>query len=227
MGLTALVVGATGAVGAALTEQLVVHPSFQKVITIGRRPVDLPPSITPQCALEQVKVDMDKMEEAAASFAGVDVVFCGLGTTRAVAGSAEQFRKVDYGYVAKSAELAKAAGVPQFSLVSAQSSDAKQWASDLRIFHAFLYMQTKGRAEDAVKAQGFSTVSIYRPGLLDRGDKGRAWEKAFLKVAPNVVKVGDLARLMITHALQATPGHQTYELKPIVAAINAPTAKAS
>jgi uncharacterized protein YbjT (DUF2867 family) len=38
----------------------------------------------------------------------------------AAAGSAEQFRKVDFDYVAAAATAAKAAGVPYFGLVSAQ-----------------------------------------------------------------------------------------------------------
>jgi oxidoreductase len=60
-------------------------------------------------------------------------------------GSAEQFKKVDYEYVAKSAELAKKANVPHFSLVTAQGANANVWASDMKLFHGLLYTQTKGR----------------------------------------------------------------------------------
>lgn len=62
-----------------------------------------------------------------------------------VAGSADAFRKVDYDYVAKSAELAKKANVPHFSLVTAQGANGNVWASDIKLFHGLLYTQTKGR----------------------------------------------------------------------------------
>jgi hypothetical protein len=62
-----------------------------------------------------------------------------------VAGSAEQFKKVDYEYVAAAATAAKAAGVPYFGLVSAQGANANVPASDFRLLHPLLYTQTKGK----------------------------------------------------------------------------------
>jgi hypothetical protein len=47
-------------------------------------------------------------------------LFCLFIRVIQVAGSAEQFKKVDYEYVAAAATVAKAAGVPYFGLVSAQ-----------------------------------------------------------------------------------------------------------
>jgi hypothetical protein len=36
------------------------------------------------------------------------------------------------------------------------------------------------QAEEAVKSQGFVRAGIFRPGMLDRGDKARAIEKVTL-----------------------------------------------
>lgn len=33
------------------------------------------------------------------------------------------------------------------------------------------------QAEEAVKGQGFARAGIFRPGMLDRGDKARSIEK--------------------------------------------------
>jgi hypothetical protein len=77
--------------------------------------------------------------------AGADSVFCCLGTTRGVAGSADQFRKVDRDYVAATAQAAKAAGTPFFALVSAQGARPNVWASDFKPLHGLLYMKTKGQ----------------------------------------------------------------------------------
>ncbi|GIL53921.1 hypothetical protein Vafri_9494 [Volvox africanus] len=202
-GLTAVVLGATGAIGEALTNQLLVHPGFKRVITIGRRVVENVPAESERIAeLVQTTVNMDALEvEAKQAFTGADVVFCALGTTRKVAGSAEAYKKVDYDYVAASARVAKEVGVTHFSLVSAQGANHKCPANDLALFHPLLYTKTKGMAEQAALEQGFSRVSIFRPGLLNRGDKARGLEKMAHHVMSHI-DVKDVARLMILDVLR-------------------------
>ncbi|GIL86232.1 hypothetical protein Vretimale_13770 [Volvox reticuliferus] len=56
-------------------------------------------------------------------------------------------------------------------------------------------------AEQAVLEQGFARVSIFRPGLLDRGDKTRGVEKMALCVLSHI-NVKDVARLMILDAIR-------------------------
>ncbi|KAG2494953.1 hypothetical protein HYH03_006888 [Edaphochlamys debaryana] len=200
-GLVAAVTGATGAVGEELVKQLVTNAAFRKVVTLGRRPVEGVPSGSAE--LVQVKVDMDRLEaEGAEAVKGVDVFFCALGTTRAVAGSAEAYKKVDYDYVAASARLAKAAGAKQFSVVTAQGANAKVPANDWGLFHGLLYMKTKGLAEQAAIDQGFTRTSIFRPGMLDRGDKVRAGAEKIALGIMTSIKTKDVARLMILDALR-------------------------
>ena len=50
--------------------------------------------------------------------------------------------------------------------MSSQGASARVWANDWLPFHPLLYMRTKGRAEEAVKGQGFQAVTIVRPGGL-------------------------------------------------------------
>ena len=76
-------------------------------------------------------------------------------------------KQVDFEYVKAAAELAKQAGVPQFSLLTAQGAKANVWAPYASLFHGLLYMQTKGRAEEAVKAQvrfDLRTLSLVKKG---------------------------------------------------------------
>ncbi|CUG40338.1 Hypothetical protein, putative, partial [Bodo saltans] len=103
------------------------------------------------------------------------VAMC-LGTTRKDAGSAEAFRRCDFDYVTAFAQTVRDAAASDgnqnvlrcFSQVSSQGADAKSW---------FLYMRTKGEADDFVSQAGlFPRVSILRPGLLGRGDKARTVE---------------------------------------------------
>lgn len=64
-----------------------------------------------------------------------------------------------------------------------------------------LYMKTKGLAEQAVIAQGFERVSIFRPGALDRGDLMRPLERVLLKLFASH-KMPDLAHSMVDDALR-------------------------
>ena len=58
------------------------------------------------------------------------------------------------------------------------------------------------QAEEAVKKQGFATTSIFRPGLLERGDKARGMEKMISAIMSGV-KVSDVAKAMLLDAKRA------------------------
>ncbi|KAF8055279.1 HTATIP2 [Scenedesmus sp. PABB004] len=198
--MAALVLGGSGAVGHHIVQQLLASDQWSKVITVGRREVPLPAGAPGAAKLTQVVVDMDRLEaEAGRHFAGVDAVFCALGTTRGDAGSAEVFRRVDHDYVLAGAKAAKAAGVPYFGLVSAQGANPSLPGSDLRLLHPLLYSRTKGLAEEGVKAQGFSRAAIFRPGMLDRGDRARSIEKVFAPLLGSI-PVAHVARAMLSDA---------------------------
>ncbi len=183
--LKALIVGATGATGSALLSLLSAEPRFRSITSLVRK--------APAETLERVTattVDFDKLADSAAAFAGVDVVFCCLGTTRKVAG-ADGFVKVDHDYVMATADLAKKADVKHFSIVSSQGADSSSM---------FLYMSTKGKVEDKLKALQFPRLTIMQPGLLHRPDSDRLMEKVASWVMPSL-PVSTLARAMMRDAL--------------------------
>ncbi|RUP20092.1 hypothetical protein BC936DRAFT_139272 [Jimgerdemannia flammicorona] len=98
---TALVVGATGALGMALTRDLLQTDLFRRVITIGRRPVEFP-----RADRELVIVDFENLDAHREAFRGVDYVFGALGIARKAAGSPENFKRIDQGYIVKTAKIA-------------------------------------------------------------------------------------------------------------------------
>jgi len=83
--------------------------------------------------------------------------------------------------------LAKLGGCKHFSLVSSGASNKNSF---------FLYLKTKGEAEEAVKALGFERLTIYRPGYLltDRTDDIRFGES----LAQKIVKPLDFRRWVST-----------------------------
>lgn len=87
-------------------------------------------------------------------------MFICLGTTRAQAGSAEAFKRIDHDYPLHAAQIFKASSPEtpkQVLLVTSLGSNANSW---------FLYPQTKGRLENAIRSLAFEKYHIIRPSLL-------------------------------------------------------------
>ncbi|KAG1656442.1 hypothetical protein FOA52_006984 [Chlamydomonas sp. UWO 241] len=223
--LTAVVLGATGAVGTEVVRALIESDAWIKITTIGRRPVELSDELKAKAGerLQQLAINMDNMAaEGGAAFAGATSVFCTLGTTRAVAGSAAAFRKVDLDWVAESARLAAAGSAKHFALCSSTGANANVWACDWLVSSPLLYMKVKGQAEEAVKAAGIPTVSIYRPGLLERGERERGTEKAMAALFTKI-SVSAIGRMMVQDAEAAAAGARsptvaTFTMKDMMAA---------
>lgn len=167
---SALIAGATGLTGSELVKVLLEDPAYDKVKVLTRRPLDVD-----HPKLEQVKADFFRLDQYAGHFK-VDDVFCCLGTTIKKAGSQKAFRRVDYEYPVKIAELAKAAGAKKFLVISAMGADARS-----NVF----YSRVKGQTEDALKKMEFPALHIFRPSLLlGKRDEFRLGEKAASLLAP-------------------------------------------
>lgn len=93
----------------------------------------------------------------------------------------------------RAATLAQAAGVRMFSYVSSTGASASSW---------FTYLKVKGEVEDMLRAKGFERVSIFRPGLLDRGAQARFKEKVASIFMPTI-RARTVAQAMRVEAEQA------------------------
>lgn len=204
---TALVAGATGLVGGELLRILLGRPEYDRVVTIGRRKLDLTHG-----KLEQRLVDFDHLSEAADAFR-VDDVYCSVGTTLKKAGSQEAQRRVDYDYQLAVARGALGGGAGQFLLVSSMGADSKS---------TFFYNRTKGDLETAVAALGLPSVRIFRPSLLlGERQEVRRGEQLAVKLSPlyaplfparyRPILARDVALAMVRAALGPTaPGVHVY-----------------
>jgi len=211
---TALLLGGTGETGGEVLKLLATTPVYGKIISVGRRLVDLPKG-EGWDRVEQKIVDYDNLSQHSDSFAGVDTAFCCLGTTRGKAGK-EGFIKVDHDYVLEAAKLLKAANCPDFHLLTSKGSNKDSW---------FLYPSTKGKAEEAVKLLEFPRLTIYRPGLLkcDR-QESRTGEALIRWVAETIDKANSwsIPTSMVAQAMVATsltppiPGVEVLEHSSVV-----------
>ena len=148
---TALIAGASGLVGGFLLRQLLEMPEYGRVVSLGRRTIDL---VHPK--LVQVTVDFAALEKVTADLR-CDDAYCCLGTTIKQAGSPENFRAVDHVAVLAVAWAARRNGAERFFVVSALGANAQS-----RVF----YNRVKGETEEALEVLDFPTLGIFRPSLL-------------------------------------------------------------
>lgn len=173
--MKALVLGATGAVGKDLVQQLLADDSFESVDIFVRREVKMDsPKLTVHV------VDFDHPEAWADELKG-DVLFSCLGTTIKAAGSQEVQWKVDYTYQYEVAKAARANGVKIYVLVSAIGADVKS---------KFFYSRMKGALDDAVQQLGFEGCFILQPPSLVRKGSNRFGENVGVAVMKGLNAIG-------------------------------------
>lgn len=192
-----MVLGATGLVGRAVTEELLNREVWDEVRVLVRRPLELK-----HPKLKQIVVDWDNLAQYEDQFEKVSSVFCCLGTTIKKAGSQEQFERVDLQYPLDAAAIAKAKGVKQFLAVSSMGASAKS-----RNF----YSRTKGRAEEGLLAIGFPGLHLFRPSLLlGQREEFRMGER----LAARLMKILDF--MMVGKAAQYRAIHGTTVARAMV-----------
>lgn len=173
--MKALVIGATGATGKDLVNQLLNDKDFEEVDIFVRKPVNIQND-----RLNVHVVNFEKPEEWKGMVKG-DVAFSCLGTTLKDAGSKEAQRKVDFDYQYEFAKAAKENDVEDYVLVSAYGANPKS-----KIF----YSKMKGELEEAVKQLHFNKITIFKPGMLERKNSERTGEVLGSRIIKFANKLG-------------------------------------
>ncbi len=173
--MKALVIGATGATGKDLVDQLSQDPEFEQIDIFVRRRSDF----HNEKIIAHI-VDFDRPEEWQHLVKG-DVAFACLGTTLKSAGSKDNQWKIDYDYQYNFAKAAKENGVEDFILVSSYGANP-----DSKIF----YSRMKGELEQAIKKLKFDKTTFFRPGMLERKNSDRSGEVFGLKALKLVNNLG-------------------------------------
>jgi len=148
---TAAIIGASGLVGRQLLKLVLASKRYDQVHTIGRRRLD-----TDSRKLIQHVISLDDIEQVEPGVRITDA-YCTLGTTIKVAGSRENFSRVDRDYVCKFAQWAKRNGARSMAVNSSTGADSSS---------GNFYLKTKGEMEGCLEAIGFESLTIVRPSLL-------------------------------------------------------------
>ena len=168
---TAVIIGATGAVGREIVNEILSGEYYNRVYILGRSSISKLPD---DSRLEKIIIDFDNIDFDMDILENADV-FASLGTTIKTAGSKENQRKIDVDYTVNFAKLCEGK-VRSFNVVSAigANSESKNF-----------YNSLKGELEDKLKEMNLRTLRIFQPSLLiSKRDDNRFLEEIFMKVAP-------------------------------------------
>ena len=168
---TAVIIGATGAVGKEILKEILADNFYNKVYILGRESIG---KLGDEERLTKIIVDFENLNFDTSILEDADV-FASLGTTIKIAGSKENQRKIDVDYTVNFAKLCEGK-VRSFNVVSAIGANSKS---------KNFYNSLKGELEDKLKKMNLGVLRIFQPSLLiSRRDDNRFLEEIFMKVAP-------------------------------------------
>lgn len=168
---TAVIIGATGAVGKEILKEILGSEYYERIYVLGRNSISRLPE---DDRLTKVVIDFENIRFDTSILDDRDV-FAALGTTIKIAGSKENQRKIDVDYTVNFAKLCEEK-VRSFNVVSAIGANSKS---------KNFYSSLKGELEDKLKEMNLGTLRIFQPSfLISRRDDNRFLEEIFMKVAP-------------------------------------------
>lgn len=165
--MKAIVIGATGATGKYLVDELLKDPTVETVVVFVRRKLKLTHD-----NLQQHTVDFEQTKSFGHLITG-DVLFSCLGTTLKDAGSKTGQWKIDHDIPLEFAKMATNNGIKTMVLLSASGAAAKS---------AIFYSRMKGELENGVRKLNFDRCVIFKPGILERPKSKRFLENAMVKI---------------------------------------------
>ncbi|WP_320111152.1 NAD-dependent epimerase/dehydratase family protein [Draconibacterium orientale] len=203
--MNVIITGATGMVGKGVLLECLDHESVEKVLTIGRNPVDIShPKLE-----ELIHNDFSDFSTVKEQLAGYDACFLCMGIS-SVGMKENDFKKVTYNYtLALARELLPLNPKMTITYVSGEGTDSSEKSR-------VMWARVKGKTENDLIKLGFKQAFMFRPGLIIplRGIKSRTkayqfvydyfmWlVRLFKAVAPNaVVNTTQLGKAMINAAL--------------------------
>lgn len=168
---TAVIIGATGAVGREILTEILSGEYYDRIYILGRSSISKLPE---DSRLAKIIIDFDNIDFDMDILENADI-FASLGTTIKIAGSKENQRKIDVDYTVNFAKLCEGK-VRSFNVVSVigAKSNSKNF-----------YNSLKGELEDALKELNLGVLRIFQPSLLiSKRDDERFLEELFIKISP-------------------------------------------
>ena len=168
---TAIIIGATGAVGKEILKEILSCEYYERIYVLGRNSISRLPE---DDKLTKIVIDFENMRFDTSILDNADI-FASLGTTIKIAGSKENQRKIDVDYTVNFAKLCEGK-VRSFNVVSAIGANSKS---------KNFYNSLKGELEDKLKEMNLGILRIFQPSLLiSKREDERFFEELFIKISP-------------------------------------------
>ena len=168
---TAVIIGATGAVGKEILKEILSCEYYERIYVLGRNSISRLPE---DGKLTKIVIDFENMRFDTSILDNADI-FASLGTTIKIAGSKENQRKIDVDYTVNFAKLCEGK-VRSFNVVSAIGANSKS---------KNFYNSLKGELEDKLKEMNLGILRIFQPSLLiSKREDERFFEELFIKISP-------------------------------------------
>ncbi|MDB4981103.1 MAG: hypothetical protein JWM82_1855 [Myxococcales bacterium] len=234
---TAIVLGGSGSVGAALLRELFHDDGFDAVINLSRR--SLPEAVAMARAAGRVLVEklvpdmrpgplveatLEAAKDVDGDVEGFSVLGVGAGTSKL---TLEEHRAVDVALNEAFARALRESGkVRHLAFMTAGGADPTAKTSGSGAAGMSRYNRVKGEAEEAVRASGPPIVSVFRPAMII-GSRHTPWllEKAlplFSFVTPakyKSISVEQIAKAMVAAAKSHPATSATYHYPEMMALI--------
>lgn len=168
---TAVIIGATGAVGKEILKEILIGQYYKRIYVLGRNSIT---SIPDEERLTKIIIDFENINFDTSILENADV-FASLGTTIKIAGTKENQRKIDVDYTVNFAKLCEGK-IRSFNVVSAIGANSKS---------KNFYNSLKGELEDKLKEMSVGVLRLFQPSLLiSKRDDKRFLEELFMKISP-------------------------------------------
>ena len=204
--------GASGAVGSAALNNILLFSDINKILTLGRRKLDLPQNYKLQEQIINIE-DATTYKDYIVDF---DTAICTLGIGEPSKSSKENFIKIDKIAVLDFAKVCKQNGVKHFQLLSSVGVNATSKS---------FFLRTKGELIEAIEQLNFDRFSIFQPSMILTPTNRYGFSQAIiLKVWPKLdfilqgkakkyrgIKVAELGKAIACNLL--TPGVGTEHLQ--------------
>jgi len=199
-----LIIGGTGQVGAAVVRALAAAPSCTAVVMVNRQAI----SLTSDPRVRQVILDTAAARFPAEVTAlaqsmvaqgdpvnGASCVGIGRGSMK---WREEELKAVEVGVVGGFARGCHAGGITQFALLSAAGSTPR---SRIR------YVRVMGLKEETVRAIGFKTLAIFRPGIIAGNAHTPSYAAWFGRLIPGpfgTIEQDDIGRAFVAEFISSS-----------------------
>ena len=148
-----VMLGATGAVGTQVVQNLLIIPELQSFTLLGRRPLE----DCTKATVQQQIIDIFDPHSYERYLPGHQTAICTLGVGQPSKMSREEFTRIDKEAVVDFAVACKQSGVRHFQLLASVGINPQSVS---------FYLRTKGELVEAIQSLRFERFTIFKPSMI-------------------------------------------------------------